>query len=62
MSDTNGTASRRPWIMNAFVMNAPGHLAPGEKIVRLVMSSSVLTISKASGVTPIRATLPLIIG
>ncbi|KAL1311444.1 hypothetical protein AAFC00_001604 [Neodothiora populina] len=22
-------APRRPWIMKAFVMNAPGHLAPG---------------------------------
>jgi hypothetical protein len=26
----NGVQTKKPWIMNAFAMTAPGHLAPGE--------------------------------
>lgn len=26
---TNGTGKKQPWVMNAFAMTAPGHLAPG---------------------------------
>jgi hypothetical protein len=29
-TSTESSARKQPWIMNAFAMTAPGHLAPGD--------------------------------
>lgn len=51
MGSTAENAGRKPWIMNAFAMTAPGHLAPGtsENIAEIGAQFFSLSKHKDSG-------------
>ena len=42
------STQKKPWIMNAFAMTAPGHLAPGNCLPQALYLANMLTnISRA---------------
>lgn len=61
MAESNVSNSSRPWIMNAFVMSAPGHLAPGKLNLRPLHLHGTHTL-KVSGDILTRVNSPWITG
>ena len=46
MGSTAETSGRKPWIMNAFAMTAPGHLAPGTSQNIAAIGAQFFSLSK----------------
>lgn len=61
MGSTTDNTARKPWIMNAFAMTAPGHLAPGTSKLPCTQSMVLyilLNVSKDSGDIQLKKSKP----